>query len=67
MAKKIKLVKNLFGELVVSDESLAGLKRQSVQSDLFDNTLSESEKRARKLAHQHREEGGQELFGEEAE
>lgn len=67
MAKKVKFVKNLLGELVISDESLAALKRKSVQFDLFDNTLSEEEKRARRLAQQHREEGGKELFGEKAE
>lgn len=59
---EIKLVRNLFGELVVSDESLAELERQKEQGVLFETELTADEKRARKLAEQHRAEGGKELF-----
>ena len=67
MAKKIRMVKNLLGQVVVSDRSLARLKRKTVQYELFDNTLSDDLKRARRLAQQHHEEGGKELFQDEPE
>lgn len=62
MAKRIRMVKNLLGQLVPSDSSLAALAKKSEQMDLFDHTLTEEERRARKSARQHRDEGGQDLF-----
>ena len=59
---EIKMVRNLFGEMVVSDESLAELERQRDQGVLFETELTPEEMRARKLAEQHRTEGGKELF-----
>jgi hypothetical protein len=61
----IKCLRNLFGEWVVSDESIAELQAKSEQAQLFETELTPEEKRVRKLAVQHRAEGGKELFPEE--
>ena len=58
----IKLVRNLFGELVISDESRDELEKKHEQGVLFETALTPEEKRARTLAEQHRTEGGKELF-----
>ena len=59
---RIRMVRNLLGQLVPSDASRAELARKSEQQDLFDHTLTDDERRARKLARQHRDEGGLDLF-----
>ena len=56
-----KLVRNLLGELVPAEpdsEKIAELE----QKQLFENEVTPEVKLARKLAQQHREEGGKELF-----
>jgi hypothetical protein len=58
----IKTERNLFGEEVISEESQAELKRRYEQGLLFETELTEDQKRARKLAEQHRMEGGKEMF-----
>lgn len=59
---KFKMVRNLLGKWVVSDESLEDLSRKGEQGMLFETELSPEERRARKLAEDHKAEGGQELF-----
>ena len=58
-----KLIPNLLGELV-PDESEAVVERHVEQGELFENELTPELKLARKLAKQHREEGGKVLFDE---
>ena len=58
----IKTERNLFGEEVISEEFQAELQRKYEQGLLFETELTPEEKRARKLAEQHRTEGGKELF-----
>ena len=59
---RIRMVRNLLGQLVPCEMSRAELARKSEQQDLFDHTLTDDERRACKLARQHRDEGGLELF-----
>jgi hypothetical protein len=61
MPKKRRLVRNLLGEFVPPNDFRAKPK-ELVQAEIFDNALSDDLIRARKLAKQHREEGGKELF-----
>ena len=64
MAKR--LVLNLFGEWVPEEESQAPSKPME-QGTLFDNDIPPDLARERKLAEQHRQEGGKELLPEKPE
>ena len=64
MAKRMVL--NLFGEWVPEEEPAAPAKPME-QGTLFDNDVPPDLARERKLAEQHRQEGGKELFPEEPE
>ena len=55
-----RLILNLFGEWVPEQPQLAAKPME--QGTLFDNDVPPDLARERKLAEQHRQEGGRELF-----
>ncbi len=59
-----RLVRNLLGELV--PEEPPPPEKPKAQGVLFENALTDEEKRARKVAQDHYSEGGRDLFPDEA-
>lgn len=59
----VRQEKDLLGRAVHNESDVAALGKKTEQSELFSTELSAEEARGRKLAQQHQEAGGGELFG----